>query len=471
MKTKVNRNELIKLHALVLTLLFSHAAFSACGKSEPDILILPDGTAPVTTASPAGGSYGKVQYVKLASSEAATIYYSLDGADPTEGASNTVSGTSPLFWIHIDSGTTVLKFFAVDGTGHREPVKTETYIVTIPPTPYPVANAGPDQNVATKLPVTLLGSGSAANGVNPTFRWSFSSKPDGSIATLSSTTVAKPTFTPDKDGAYVLSLVVNDGQIDSAADTVMITALNSIPVANAGPDQNIVKGSLVTLDGSGSSDVNGDALTYNWSFTSVPAGSTAMLSDATVVNTTFTADLDGSYGVSLVVNDGQVSSVADTVVITVFTPVYPPHSFSFDDGTLQGWTTYGSWGVTTLYAHSGGYSMTDSPGGSYPSYSNTSLVSPLIDLTGTSNPTLTFYHRYSLETNYDYGMVEISSNGGSTFSPYVQRFTGGLANFTLVTINLSAYKSFNKVVIRFRLTSDSIVNYDGWYVDDIVISQ
>jgi hypothetical protein len=194
----------------------------------------------------------------------------------------------------------------------------------------PVAEAGPDQNILTGSSVTLNGSGSSdANGDALTYNWSFTSKSAGSTATLSSSTVVNPTFTADKDGGYVLSLVVNDGKVSSVADTVKITAAtaNSAPVANAGPDQNILTGSSVTLNGSGSSDANGDALTYNWSFTSKPAGSTATLSSSTVSAPTFTADLAGSYVLSLVVNDGQMSSGTDTVTIIA---VNPPQDVQFE---------------------------------------------------------------------------------------------------------------------------------------------
>lgn len=92
---------------------------------------------------------------------------------------------------------------------------------------------------------------------------------------------------------------------------------NSAPVANAGIDQNVNTTSTVTLDGASSSDADSDTLTYAWNITSKPVGSSATLSSATVVNPTFTADVDGLYVVQLIVNDGSVDSVADTVSITV----------------------------------------------------------------------------------------------------------------------------------------------------------
>lgn len=98
------------------------------------------------------------------------------------------------------------------------------------------------------------------------------------------------------------------------------TADNIAPVAEAGPDQNVKTGALVTLNGSGSSDANGDTLTYSWSFTSKPAGSTATLSSSAVSAPTFTSDMDGSYVLGLVVNDGQASSATDTVTIIAVNP-------------------------------------------------------------------------------------------------------------------------------------------------------
>ena len=76
----------------------------------------------------------------------------------------------------------------------------------------------------------------------------------------------------------------------------------------------------VTLDGSASSDVDGDLLEFNWSFTSIPSGSNATLSDETAVMPTFDADLPGIYVARLIVNDGTVDSAPDTAYATAATP-------------------------------------------------------------------------------------------------------------------------------------------------------
>jgi hypothetical protein len=164
--------------------------------------------------------------------------------------------------------------------------------------------------------VDLDGSGSSDVDGDPlTYKWSFTSLPLGSAAVLSDATAVNPSFVVDLFGDYVVQLIVNDGTVNSAPDTITISTLNSAPVADAGPDQTVFVGYTVNLDGSGSSDVDGDPLTYQWSFTSLPPGSTAVLSDTTAMNPSFVADRRGIYVVQLIVNDGTVNSAPDTVTI------------------------------------------------------------------------------------------------------------------------------------------------------------
>ena len=192
-----------------------------------------------------------------------------------------------------------------------------------------VANAGTDQSVDELSVVTLDGSASSDPDGNPlTYKWS---APIG--ITLNSTTAPKPTFTAPEvtvNTDFTFSLVVNDGFVDSPADQVKITVrqVNKVPVANAGIDQSVNELSVITLDGSTSTDADGNTLTYKWS---VPAGIT--LSSTTAAKTTFTAPevlINTSYTLTLIVNDGMVDSPADQVIITVknivptvhFTPVW-----------------------------------------------------------------------------------------------------------------------------------------------------
>ncbi len=104
---------------------------------------------------------------------------------------------------------------------------------------------------------------------------------------MSDTTAMKPTFDVDVAGSYTVRLIVNDGTVNSAPDTVTISTENSAPVADAGADQAILVNDTVQLDGSGSSDADGDALTYRWSIVSKPGGSHAALSNTHVVKPHF----------------------------------------------------------------------------------------------------------------------------------------------------------------------------------------
>ncbi len=99
---------------------------------------------------------------------------------------------------------------------------------------------------------------------------------------------------------------------------------NTPPVADAGPDQtsDVLVADVVLLDGSASSDPDGNPLTYSWALMTVPAGSTAELSDPTAVDPSFVADQPGIYTASLTVNDGFTDSAVDEVSITVVIP--PP---------------------------------------------------------------------------------------------------------------------------------------------------
>lgn len=152
----------------------------------------------------------------------------------------------------------------------------------------------------------------------------------------STSTEQDPSHTYTDSGIYTVSLTVTGpGGSDSETKTDFIDVSerqkgmpwiplllfsNFAPVANAGTDQNVKTGSLVHLDGSGSTDEDGDTLTYSWSLISIPAGSSATLSDSTGYNPSFTADVEGTYIITLVVNDGKLDSAADQV--TVVAPGY-----------------------------------------------------------------------------------------------------------------------------------------------------
>ncbi len=189
----------------------------------------------------------------------------------------------------------------------------------------PVADAGPDQSVTVAGTTVHLGGDSYDPDGDPiTYSWSILSKPAGSSATLSDPTSPTPTFLADVSGDYIIQLLVSDPWVSSAPDTMEVSFGNLKPVANAGTGLAVGVGTAVSLDGSGSSDPNGDPITYRWSFAYKPTGSTTTLNAPAIFNPAFIPDLPGTYVVSLIVNDGTVDSDPSTITITVFSSINPP---------------------------------------------------------------------------------------------------------------------------------------------------
>jgi len=185
----------------------------------------------------------------------------------------------------------------------------------------PVANAGTPQTVALGTSVTLDGSGSNDPDGNYPLAYAWVMVPPaGSQATLSDAASVAPSFTVDTAGNYSILLVVTDSfGLASDPAVVTISTLNSAPVATAGPDQTLDSiGVTVQLDGSQSYDFDNDPITYAWTITTMPSGSTATLSDPTSATPTFWADVVGEYVVQLQVSDNKGAvSTPDEVQVTV----------------------------------------------------------------------------------------------------------------------------------------------------------
>jgi hypothetical protein len=144
--------------------------------------------------------------------------------------------------------------------------------------------------IFTNTPVTSLFGPSGPGGTSPLLGWAGG--------------------TGSGNSSYTIAL--------TGVEFVSLAPPDEPPTAVAGPDQSIHARGTVQLDGSTSFDDNtaSTALNYFWSFVSAPSGSTAALSSPNAAQTTFEADLAGSYVVQLIVQDSADQfSIASVVTI------------------------------------------------------------------------------------------------------------------------------------------------------------
>jgi murein tripeptide amidase MpaA len=190
----------------------------------------------------------------------------------------------------------------------------------------------------------------------------------------------------------------------------------------------------------------------------------------------------------LTVKTGGTKMSEDTVKIIIGVPEYAFIDTTNDPIVL--WTITSSpvtprWESTTTSYYTSPVSYTDSKSGNYVSNATVTMtLSNALDLTGMTNPKLTYWTKYDIESNWDYGQVEISTNNGGSWTALSGKYTepaagsyqpagqpvydGTRLNWVREEINLSSYIS-NQVKIRFELKTDGNVVKDGWYIDDIGI--
>lgn len=233
---------------------------------------------------------------------------------PTFDAPLVVTSVNLAFELTVDNGA---------GVTHSD--RTNVYVKSL--NTAPVSDAGDDSTIKEGNLMILDGSNSYDPEGDPlTYSWTQISGP--TVTLVPSNTVVSPSFTaPGAGSELIFELEVYDGRLNSDPfDRVVITVVeNSSPVADAGPDQTVMEGSEVFLDGSSSGDPDGsDTLSFSWT-------EPYPLDDYTSSTPSFTAPLVGPGGETLVfdltVNDDDpFNPKADTdqVVITVQNLNDPP---------------------------------------------------------------------------------------------------------------------------------------------------
>lgn len=236
---------------------------------------------------------------------------------------------NPKFFADV-SGDYVLTLRVTDAKGASSDPPDQVIISTFN-TP-PIAAAGPDQSI-TEIGsiVELNGSQSYDDDGDPlNYSWTIISKPDGSYAELSNSSSIYPVFEADKNGEYLIDLVVSDPWASSGVDQVIVSFDNLAPVADAGSSQSIILGETAYLDGTNSFDANLDPINYYWEIVSKPSGSLTEINNPESPYASLIPDISGSYTVSLTVDDGFW--ISDPNNLSIFVSTYPDQiTYLLDD--------------------------------------------------------------------------------------------------------------------------------------------
>jgi len=357
----------------------------------------------------------------------------------------------------------------------------------------PIANAGPDQD--TKRNVTFDGSGSSDEIGIVNYTWNFTY--DSSSVELWG---INPYFDFNISGVYIVMLNVTDGDGASGFDNVTITISFDLPIADAGPDQGILK-SIYWLDGSGSDDLDGTIENYTWTF--IYGGSPIELWG---VNPSFNFLLEGSYDITLNITDDdwRYGENITTVDIVFLHPIaeftWLPYdtnkgikqiigsgsddldgtivnftwTFTYDGSPQEIWTENfdfnfsipGIYPITLLVEDDDG--LTDSI-----TESLSIVLKPPIAITA-SNKTVYFHQTASFDASDSYDIdgyilnyTWILNYSGTNYTLYGEevyfRFNGsedtGIFNMTLIVTDDDGLTGWTNMTVYVYSTSEVIVNW------------
>lgn len=196
---------------------------------------------------------------------------------------------------------------------------------------------------------------------------------------------------------------------------------------------------------------------------------------------------DGSMVVTLPSGGSGVNPPGNVPPQEFFQFYVAPLEVAFTDNcaNMNYWQSNSTWNTTSSKYVSAPYSFTDSPSGNYPSNAS-SILTTLndIDLSNVVGAELRFQTQWDIESNWDYGQVQISTDGTNwiplagiytedgtgSFQPNGEPvYDGTQAAWVEESIDLFDYVGSN-IKIRFALYSDGYIEEDGWYIDDIEVA-
>ena len=223
------------------------------------------------------------------------------------GDGNTGIGATPSH-SYISIGTYSVTLTVNDGSSDSDPVAT---IARVPSNQVPVADAGGPYAAHRNQIIVFDGSATTdADGDTLVYSWDFGDGTSG--------TGVNPTHSYTASGNYPVTLIVTDGFDNSDPANASVIITNVAPVANPGGPYSIPVDIPLVLNGGGSSDPDGDSLTYQWDFGDGTSG--------TGETPTHTYTASNTYTVTLTVDDGELESLAATTSVAVGPPNQQPVS-------------------------------------------------------------------------------------------------------------------------------------------------
>ena len=140
------------------------------------------------------------------------------------------------------------------------------------------------------------------------------------------------------------------------------------------------------------------------------------------------------------------------------------------EGDLHLWDlTATSWDTTSSWSFSPTHSWTDSPDTNYANSSDRKLVTS-INLSAAQRPVLTFQSAYNIETDGDWGCVEVKEDESELWER-VFAVSGSSSGWRQERIDLAPYVGNLNLKLRWRMKANSSGHNDGWYVDDVSMAE
>ncbi len=221
---------------------------------------------------------------------------------------------------------------------------------------------------------------------------------------------------------------------------------------------------------------------------SIPSRGSFTTTSPVIFTLSAIAPIDTLCKLRIITKKDGVTMSADTISFITGVP-----TFVFQDTTnnpLTNWTITATpstpkWEASTTDFHTGPTSFTDSKTGNYANNATVTMATTNpVSLTGYANPKLSFWTKWDMESQWDCGVLMISTNNGSTWTALTGKLTkpasgsgkqvpagmpvyeGSSTTWKQEVIDLSAYTN-KSVKLKFELRTDGSQVRDGWYVDDI----